>query len=302
MPIAPYETEYHRLDEPAYHPTVVKRWVALIAGGAGDAQGVQAARWAVLHLRVIALIWLLGLAHAYLGAQAGIAAFILFCAAPPSLTYLVRLDSWMDSVCFAVISMFLISAARARPAGRFWIYFLGGLFGGLAVDAKLTSLLTLVPAAPFLLWRQPLAVFGILTAGFLAAFGLSHPAWILDPARAFAHVTYWRATNALQPAFGAGYPFLSLAGSLPAVFIGLAVWGAVHPAHRRAAQVSALLAAVPLIFFMVYRTFPPDGVRHFYPAIPFLAALAGLGYATTDRRVRWGLAAAMLAELWFREF
>mgnify|MGYP001602739696 CR=1 FL=1 len=139
--VAPYEREYMRTDEPAYHLTPVKRFVRAMtqtepAGrGMGD---VRFYRWALTPVRILGLLAFFGMAWRALGLRRGVLTLGLFLLLPPAFPYLVRADSWMDSVSLGFLFLFFIFPLPP-PAGE------GKGEGGPSADRRTPHLNPLPP-------------------------------------------------------------------------------------------------------------------------------------------------------------
>ena len=331
VPIRLYELEYFRSDPPAYHPTVMKRLIGhIVAPDAGDISGTLQARSALSILRMAGLYAALSAAASILGYPRGLWAFGIFSLMPPAIPYLVRLDPWMDSVSFVFIAIFFLSAANRAEGKKIAIFYAAaGLFTGLAIDSKLTSALTIVPFAALHFFRlrpqplirlrpQPLMVslsnhervgevapignLGLnkrlifFSAG-MATAALTQINWILHPSQAAGHVAYWSSANAALTALPVGYAPAAIFSAVPATILLLAGFGVIRAGRDKTVWASALLAGVPIIFFMFYRTFNPDGFRHLYLVLPFLAVPAADALAKFRPSFKIGFLAAWISEL-----
>ncbi len=318
---APYESEYFRVDEPAYHATPVKRLLTWADAQRSPVQADPIGRNSDLTrnrrmaepLRLAGLTAFFALCGVLLGSYGGVAAFVIFLLMPPTFPYLVRLDSWMDSACLSLIAIGLISkhllgrtgssgADKSDRVKEVLIPALAGACTAWAIDAKLTAALTLVPAAILIVRNASCATVTGILSGFLAGYVLAQPAWLLNPASALAHVTFWKSSNADQPAFDALYPLTSLLASIPWTIWILAGMGAAFGLRDQAIRTAIILSGTPFVFFLLYRTFPPDGIRHFYLILPFLALIAGAEWAKLKVPWKFTAAASLAAELFFRTF
>lgn len=296
-PIAPYEMDYLTTAEPAYHLTPVKRVVRAFAARTAAPLSVIDQRRLVAGLRLLALAALAGLALRRLGTLTGGVALAIFLTLPPTFPYLVRADPWMDSVSFAVIGLYLLSLEKFSSLAC-----AAGLMAALSLDSKITAGLTLVPAAAMALWGRPRKDLGWFLVGGLAGFGLAQPGWVMHPGRIFEHVGYWKSFNAALDPLPVTATASALGAAVPLTLFILAISGFVG--QRRDARVIglAVLAAVPIIFFTLYRTVNLDGIRHLYLVLPFLSALAAAGFERCNLALRSCAVLVWLAELLWRDF
>lgn len=301
--IQPYELEYLRADPPAYHPTVMKRLMgAVIADEAEKISGILRARHAVSVLRLAGLCAALAAATAILGRMRGWWAFGIFFLMPPSIPYLVRLDAWMDSVSFVFIAIFFLGAAEKAEGKKMQIFYaLAGLFSGLALDSKLTAALTLVPLVALWFFSGPVKNILFFSAG-LGTAALTQINWILHPSQAVDHIAYWNSINMTLPLLPVSYGWTALASAVPASVLLLAGLGLVLAGRDKTVWASALLAAATVGFFMFYRTFNPDGFRHLYLTLAFLAVLAADALAKFRPIFKIGFLVVWILELLFRKF
>lgn len=288
MPPVSYEAEYLRMDEPAYHSTWMKKWVARAEPPADDRRegrvgDIRPSRAAALPLREIGLFALLTLAFFHLADdRRAVLAFALFVLMPPAMAYLSRLDAWMDSVCWTALALVFFSKHL------FTSWFVGGILAAFALDSKMTAALTLIPAV--LLTFSPLPPKGervrvrgfrraaAVLAGCVTGWIVSQPEWVLHPSKMFAHVAYWNSWNSALPPLPVTYPVAALYSSIPLTIWCLAGLGIVQARQEPVLRAAAVLFATPVLFFMVYRTVSPDGIRHLFLALPFLAALSAAGF------------------------
>jgi len=273
VPIASYETEYLKNEPPAYHLTPVKRLVWQVSERNGSPLSIIYQRRVVAVFRILALVTLLGLFMSHLDRKTGIWAIVFFLALPPTFVYFIRVDPWMDAICFAIISLYFLTAGR-HPLLQ---CLAAGIFSSFAMDSKLTVCLSLIPAGLMLLRSRSGKERWVFLAGILAGFAFAQPAWVLHPSQALAHIDYWRSVNATLPAWSVTYPVAALVSVIPLSVWCLAGIGLLDLRQQMAIRGAVVLAAVPVIFFMFYRTVHPDGVRHFYLVFPFLAAVAAAG-------------------------
>lgn len=303
VPEAAYEADYLRMDEPAYHPTLMKRAVSWIGTRNGALLSLHYHRRTLLAPRLLSMLAAVGLAVMALGRSRGALAFAVFLFLPPTGAYLIRLDSWMDSVCYSLISLYLAyQALRRSPHVSFLFFFLAGIFTGLAVDSKMTALLTLLPAYFFLFRNRPPLQALVFSAGVLAGFGVSYPEWILNPSKVLEHVRYWRAANAALPVLPVSYLVTVLISSIPASVFCLALLSFRDIGRDRVILASFVLFAVPILFFMIYRSVPPAGFRHLYLALPFISAIAASGYVSLKTPAKIGFGILCLLEMLWRHF
>ena len=300
-PVAPYESDYLRGDAPAYHWTPMKRVVSALTDGTGVSMSIQRQRAVASVLRLAGLLALLVWAIREMGWVAGPAAFVIFVSLPPTLPVLTRLDPWMDSVCYSWIALLGWSLARVDVGGRGGI-FVAGVLCGLAVDSKATALLTLAPASVMYGRRIALPAVGVFLLGVMGGMGLSAPAWLLHPSLLLAHLQYWQSVNAQLPALPVFFPWTALGAGVPCVVWILAIYGACTLRRQTPIRTAGILFAVPVVFFMVYRSVPPEGVRHLYMALPFLSAVAASGWMRVNPPLKVLSVVAWLLELNWRVF
>lgn len=273
VPVAAYEADYLKNDPPAYHLTPVKRLVRQLSERDGTLLSIIYQRRIIAVFRLLALLALLGLSVLHLGRKVGAWAFAVFLSLPPTFVYFIRVDPWMDSVCFTIFSLYCLTPGRYPLLNAV----LAGIFSSLAVDSKLTVCLTLIPAVWMFLRSRSGKEKCIFSAGVLAGFSAAQPDWFMHPSHALAHAGYWRSVNAALPALSPVYPITALFSVIPFSIWCLAGVGLLETRRNNSIRASAALIAIPVIFFMAYRTVNPDGVRHLYMIFPFLAAAAAVG-------------------------
>lgn len=300
--IADYEIHYGRTDAPAYHMTPVKRLVRTVAGA-----DLIHRRRAVSFIRLMGLMAFLQLCRRHFGAGAAFWSLLILLVLPPTTVYLVRLDSWMDGVSFSLMSLYFLSRGRTEGGKilRVWD-FLGGAFTTLAIDAKLTAALTMIPAVILFLWTlraDPRRLIWMLI-GAAVGFGAAQPEWILHPSHALAHVNYWREANEtmMTQSVSLGYATAALFSSIPVSLWIMAGWGCTSARKDRATAAVAILGLVPIVFFTFYRTVDPDGVRHLFMVMPCVAVLAAGGFEHMGRIPKICFVGLCLAEMVLREF
>ena len=303
---APYEADYLRMDEPAYHSTAMKRVVFDLASGDQTSPSLQSLRFIASFLRYPGLMALLGAYLLYFGIRRGVISFCVFLFLPPTFPYLARLDSWMDGVCFSLMALFCFclsdKISAQRRAALFSICLMAGYFSGMAVDSKMTALLTLVPAAVLFLPGNPSARSVFFGIGVACGFGVSHPDWLMHPSKAIEHVQFWNSLNAGSPALSPTYAITALFSAVPFCVWCMAALGTVEFRKEKGSIGLAVLFLMPICFFTVYRTLPPDGIRHMYLALPFLAAWAARGFDRLNIISKIGIASLWIAEMTWRTF
>lgn len=302
-PVADYEQDYLRVDEPAYHATPMKRFVRIWHASPDSELDVVATRRFVSFTRVLALGAFVVTAKLLLGNIASAVSAVIFLFMPPTLEYGLRLDSWMDSVCFFSVAAFCFLMAR-KPGEKYAVFllFLTGFMSALATDAKTTVLLTLIPAVVAFWFTADVAtrrtsIFAFL-AGIIAGFAAAQPSWIVHPSTAWNHVAYWRTTNSVLPPVGRLELIHAVIFSVPFTIWACTAVGISDIRRNRATVILLLLAASPVAFFMVYRTFPPDGARHLFLVFPFVTILAGKGFTQMPPKWRTVLLVLWFLELW----
>ncbi len=320
-PIAAYEREYHRTDEPAYHATPVKRLLGLFhQSDSGAEDSIKTGRIIAVGHRVLGLLAFLGLLRIFFNRMTSLAAVTIFLILPPTMPHLVRLDSWMDSVGWALMGLFGLALAdrdirfrrppgaapEGRPFTRFLPFVLAGSAGAmlaLALDAKLTSALTIVPALVFFsyasrTWKGLPAVF----LGALIGFAAAQPGWFFHPQEALRHVGYWRASNETLMNLPIFHPMVVLGAAVPASIWVMAALEIRRIGAERSTLMSVVLAVLPAVFFMIYRTVPAEGVRHLFLVLPFVSTLAAAGWVGQSFRVKLAALCALGIELSIRLF
>lgn len=305
-PVADYEHDYGRADAPAFHKTPVKRLVeALRARGEGAA--LQDERRWVSPLRLLAISAFVSWAVIELGVAGGLAGAAIFLLLPPAWTYLVRLDSWMDSVCFSMMAVWAMAECRTHPGWRAaGFLLLAGGFVALSVDAKVTGALTLATAVALLWTDLPAAgdryALIFIAVGFILAYALFQPDVLFDLGRMLEHVEFWRRTNAGLPEQTVSHLIGNLVKAIPVTIWLLSAFAVGTAVREPGVRRALILSSAPIVFLLIYRSVPPDGVRHFYLAFPFLAVLAGCGWIKLKLRWKILTAAVFLAERFGREF
>ena len=283
VPLAAYESDYFRADKPAYHLTPVK-YLAGALVGKGDSTPHEG-RKDVAFLRVMGLLAFIQFVRLNFGNRRAFWAFAIFLSFPPTLPYLVRLDSWMDSVSLLLIALYGMS--RARQIGIGWTHvlwsFFAGMFAALALDSKVTAALTLAGALIVLFHKLPVRRILIFAGGATFGFGLAQIGWILNPLQALDHVRYWQSINAAKEALPVFYPVTELFRSIPLTIWCLTAIGALEFKKDRTLAAFAGLSLVPVVFFMSYRKYNPDGMRHLFLALPFFAIWAAAGIERLGR-------------------
>jgi 4-amino-4-deoxy-L-arabinose transferase-like glycosyltransferase len=210
--------------------------------------------------------------------------------------HLTALD--MPIAAWFFIAAALTSHALSRDSWQWSL--LAGLAFGFALMSKLNAFFLPVLLIPWgLIYhrsRWPKLAF-VLAVGS-AAFWLGWPWLWLDPVAHFReyadfhfrHAAYnvWYLSRIHQYAPW-HYPFVMTAVTTPALLLALAVPGIVRSWPRRREDPNRALLLFALAVTLLPNALPTspkyNGVRLFLPAFPFVAALAGGGFAWLQERV-----------------
>ncbi len=204
-----------------------------------------------------------------------------------------------------------------------------GLCYGLALATKMNAIvMPLVWGIWALLFRRNwLSIFrlAVITAIGAVAFVAMWPWLYHDTANRLLYYVLMASRFKDRPQFYLGqalphvpwhYPFVITLAVVPLVITAMYLLGAVQVARRRSVDTWGWLliinALTPLLFAATGLQAAYSGERHFIPAYPYLACLAGVGFASAldvlsaramqlyarlnQKRVRWGIA-VMLAVL-----
>ncbi len=229
------------------------------------------------------------------------------------------------------ITWFLAMYAFWRlESGAGWLpVVIMGLFFGLALATKMNAIVMPMVWGVWVLlfrrnWRSMfrLAVVSAIGAGVFVA---TWPWLYHDTGNRLLYYVLMASRFKDRPQFYLGqalphvpwhYPFVITLAVVPLVIMVMCLLGAVQIVRRRPADAGGWMliinALTPLLFAATGLQAAYSGERHFIPAYPYLACLAGIGFASTlevlsaraaplyERlsytRARWGVA-AMLALL-----
>ncbi len=197
-----------------------------------------------------------------------------------------------------VAAWFFITAALTAEALRRnswgWTAVAGVAFG-LALLSKMNAFFLPVLLLPWgLIWyrRQWTKLVAVLAVG-AAVFLLGWPWLWISPVSQFREYLGFHLGHAAYNVWYLGelhqyapwhYPFVLTAVTTPALLLFLAIGGAARSWPRRGCDPGRVLLLLGLAVALLPSALPTspkyNGVRLFLPAFPFLAALAGGGFAS----------------------
>lgn len=237
-----------------------------------------------------------------LGRLAGLAAVGSLITMPRFFfhAHLAALDVPAAVAIFAVV--FLFWRTRDRRAIRWDIYL--GLAWGAALATKINAIF--VPPM-LLLWilisRRRFFLFRRLAIAGLIGIPLSLILWpwiyysslarAIEYAR-FVTIDHWEIGQWYLGRFYMPppwhFPFVMAIAVVPLTWAVLGALGVVRAIKSRQTRAFGILLAlgvvVPMLPLSITRSMVYDNERHFMPAFPYVAALAGLGFAWVTRGLR----------------
>jgi 4-amino-4-deoxy-L-arabinose transferase-like glycosyltransferase len=298
-------------------------WAAF-RGLLGDIAAHRLSNALLFSLLVAAVFWMVSSMR---GTASGMFAALSLILMPRMFfhAHLANIDTTVAITWF--LAMYAFWGLESRPG---WLpVAIAGLFYGLALATKMNAVvMPLVWGIWVLLFRRNLLSIlrlGVVSAIGVVVFVVTWPWLYHDTANRLLYYVLMASRFKDRPQFYLGqalphvpwhYPFVITLAVVPLVITVMYLLGTVQVARRRPADAWGWLliinALTPLIFAATGLQAAYSGERHFIPAYPYLACLAGIGFASAldvlgaraaqlyewlnHKQVRWG-AAMMLAVL-----
>jgi 4-amino-4-deoxy-L-arabinose transferase-like glycosyltransferase len=297
---------------------------AVFRGLLGDIAAHRLSNAVLFSLLVAAVFWMVSSMR---GTASGMFAALSLVLMPRMFfhAHLANIDTTVAITWFlAMYAFWRLESERGRlPVATM------GLFFGLALATKMNAIvMPLVWGIWVLVFRRNwLSVFrlAVVSAIGAAVFAVTWPWLYHDTFNRLLYYVLMASRFADRPQFYLGqalphvpwhYPFVITLAVVPLVIMVMSLLGMVQVARRRPADAWGWLliinALTPLLFAATGVQAAYSGERHFIPAYPYLACLAGVGFASaldvlsaraarlyeqlSQKQVRWGVA-VMLALL-----
>jgi len=264
--------------------------LAALHGVLGDIGAYRFSNAALFALLVAVVFWMVAAAY---GTASGVFAALSLMLMPRMFfhAHLANIDTTLAVTWF--VAMFVFWKSRDR---RGWLPLaIMGLAYGLVFSTKMNAMvMPLIWGVWVLLfhrnWRSVLQIAAITVIG-IGAFLISWPWLYHDTANRLMYYALMAFRFKDRPQFYLGetlshvpwhYPFVITLAVVPLIITIMALLGTFRVTRRKPADSTGWLlilnAFMPLLYAATSLQAAYSGERHFIPAYPYLACLAGIGF------------------------
>jgi len=272
-------------------------WAAF-RGFLGDVSALRVSN-AVLYSVLVGLVF--AMVSTEYGTLSGVFAAMSLLCMPRMFfhAHLANIDTTVATTWFLAMWVFWRLESRSDPGA----ILASGLFFGLALATKMNAIvIPLVWGTHVLLakrvWRGLVRV-GLICVVGAGVFVGTWPWLYHDLPNRLLYYVSMASRFAERPQYYLGqtlphvtwhYPFVLTAVVIPLAVVAMSLIGTAHVLRRRddsgVGRLFVLNALAPLVFAATGLQAAYSGERHFIPAYPYLACLAGVGFGATWKMLR----------------